>query len=82
MAKLNVHDGGGMAFGGGQVDEATLAKQVEPSAVGGLVFLNEGAHFAVTHRHGLQRRYVDFDVEVAAVGNNRASGITSRCACR
>src|SRR5271165_3380896 len=59
-----------MAFGGGQVDEAAFAQQVDLASVFQRVLFDEGAGGALGGRHVLQRGNVDFDVEVAGIRNN------------
>ena len=61
-----------MAFGGGQVDEAAFAQQVDLAAVFQRVLFDEGARGALGGRQLLERGDVDFDVEVAGVRDDRA----------
>src|SRR6266576_4457673 len=61
-----------MAFGGGQVDEAAFAQQVDLASVFERVLVDEVARGAFRRRHTLERGDIDLDVEVARVRNNRA----------
>src|ERR1019366_4836566 len=58
--------------GGGQVDEAAFAEQVDVAAVFHGVLVNEGARSALGGRQLFERRDIDFDVEVARVGDDGA----------
>ena len=61
-----------MAFGGGEVDEAAFAQQIDLAAVLHGVLFDEVAGGALGGSHLLERRDVDFDVEVSRVRNDRA----------
>src|SRR5579863_7054015 len=61
-----------MAFGGGQVDEAAFTEEVDFASVFEGVLFHKSSGGAFRRRHVLQRGNVDFDVEVARIGNNRA----------
>ncbi len=56
-----------MPFGGGEVNEAAFAEQVDAAAVFHRVFVDKGARGALRRGHLFERRDVDFDVEVARV---------------
>ena len=73
VGEAHVHHGGGVAFGGRQVHQAAVGEQVELAAVGQHELFYEVAHFPTApagHLH--QRGDIDFVVEVAAVGQDRA----------
>ena len=67
VGEAHVHDCAGMPLSRGQVDQAAFTHQVETTAIGQDVFVQEVAH--ATHLDGqcLQRRDVDLHVEVAGV---------------
>src|SRR5208283_1278943 len=61
-----------MAFGSGQVDEAAFAEKVDLASVFERILVDEGTRGALRRRHLFQSGDVDFDVEVAGVGNDGA----------
>ena len=74
VGEAHVHHAGRVAFGGGQVDQAAFAEQIDLPPVGQGVLLDEGAHLARRRDgHLFQRRDVDLDVEMAGVGDDRAA---------
>src|SRR5712692_8757206 len=73
VGEAHVHNGCGMAFGGGEIDQASLGEQVDLTAVLHLIFVHHRAHFALAAGHLFQRRNVDLHVEVAGVANNRST---------
>ena len=61
-----------MAFGGGQVDQAAFAEQIDLAAVAQRILLDEIARGAFGRRHLFERFDVDFHIEVAGIGNDGA----------
>ena len=71
--EAHVHDAGRVAVGGGEVDQAAFAEDVEPSAVGLDVFVDEFADLVdVGFGHFREVVEGEFDVEVAGVADHRA----------
>ena len=50
VGEAHVHHAGGVALGGGEVDQAALAEHEELAAVAELVLLDERAHLAARSR--------------------------------
>jgi len=69
----HVHDGGGVSFGCGEVDESALGEDVDAFAVGNLVLVDAAA-YAASDSFGdfFEALDVDFDIEVAAVADDGA----------
>ncbi len=69
----HVHDGGGVAVGGGEVDEAAFAEDHDGVAAGDGVAVDELAQaFLRLLGHLGERDEVEFDVEVAGVADESA----------
>src|SRR5260370_29411746 len=73
VRETHVHDGCGMSLGGGEIDEASLGKKIDLTAIFHPIFVDHRAHFALAAGQLLQRGNVDFHVEVAGVANNRTA---------
>src|SRR5882762_4778731 len=73
VGETHVHHGGGMAFGGGKVDETSFGEQVDLAAVLHLIFVHHWAHFALAGGQLLERGNVDLHVEMAGVADNRSA---------
>ena len=72
LAKLMSMTDAGMPFGGGQVDQAALAQNIDAAAVAQRELLDELARRAARRRRFAQRFQIDLDVEVARVAEDRA----------
>ena len=73
VRERHVHHGGRVTLGGGEVHEPALAEEVDPASVGERVLVDELAEAANAPRRQLaERALVDLDVEVSAVGEDRA----------
>ena len=72
ISEAHVHHGGGVTFGGGQVDQAALTEQVYLATVANGIFVHKRAGGALGAGNAFERSYVDFDVEVARVADHRA----------
>ena len=71
QGERHVHDRGGMALAGGEVDDAPGGEQVQ-AAPAEVVLLHERPDVADLDGGGAQGVEVDLDVEVAGVGEDRA----------
>src|ERR1051326_953333 len=67
VGEAHVHDAGGVAFSGGQVDQAAVAEEVDFAAVFERVLVDEAAGGALAGAHVFKSWNVDLDVEVAGV---------------
>ncbi len=65
-----VHDLHRMTVSGGDIDETSPRQYVEPASVFQLILGNVLSHFALRHRHLLQRGEVELVVVVAGVGED------------
>src|SRR5216683_1709445 len=59
-----------MSFGGGEVDQAAFAKEVDLASVPQRVFFDGTAGGALGRRHLIEGHDVDLHVEVAGVGDD------------
>ena len=66
--KAGIHDLGGVAVAGCQVDQSALADEVEGTAVGKLIAYDVLATLIDTDSHFFQLYTVDFYIEVTCVG--------------
>ena len=67
IGKAHIHHRCGMALGGGQVNQAAFAEQIDLASVLHGILFNEGACSALRGSQLLECRNVDLDVEVARV---------------
>src|SRR5271156_651136 len=72
IGEAHVHYYCGVAFGGGQVDEAAFAEEINLAAVFHGVFVHEGAGGLFGAGQLFQRGDINFDVEVAGITDDRA----------
>ena len=72
VGKAHIHHRCGMPFRRGQVNQPSLAQQIDLAPVFQRVFVDEGARRALRRGHLLERGNVDLHVEVPGVRNNRA----------
>src|SRR5579872_658868 len=72
IGEAHIHHASRVAFGGGKVDEAAFAEQIDLASIFHGVFFHEVARGALGAGQLLQRRNVDLDVEVPGVGHNSA----------
>ena len=72
VGEAHVHDGGGVPFGSGEVDEPALADQVDAPSVGELELLDLGAGLTRRDRQLAEGLDLDLDVEVAGVREDGA----------
>ncbi len=83
VGKAHVHHGAGVAFGGGQIDQAAFAGHIDAAAIGQRVLVQEVAHARDLGCHLGERLHVDLDIEVAAVGEDGAvAHVFDVVACR
>src|SRR5271156_3903460 len=67
IGKAHVHNRSGMAFGGGEVDQAAFGDEVNLAAVLEQEFIDQRTNFLLAGGKSFERRNFDFDVEVAGV---------------
>ena len=72
VGEAHVHHRRGMAFGGGEIDEAAFAEQINLAAVLHGVFVDEGARGFLAAGKLFERGDIDLHVEVAGVADHRA----------
>src|SRR5271156_4846067 len=72
VGEAHVHHGSRVAFGGGEGDEAAFAEEVELAAIFHHVFVHEWAGWLFRAGKLFERGNVNFDVEVAGIGDDRA----------
>ena len=70
IGEAHIHHRRGVTLCSGEVYQPAFSQQVDSPAVGSNEFLYEWPNFPAAHRGGHQRRDVDFNVEVPAVGND------------
>jgi len=62
--------GGGMAFGGREVDQPPFAEHVQAPPIPKLVFLHRRTNLPDSRRNGVERLEIELRVEMAGVGEN------------
>src|ERR1700722_1234665 len=72
VGEAHVHHRRGMALCSCEVDETTVAKEINPATVFHCVFFDERPGFFLSARKLFERGDVDFDVEVARVADHGA----------
>jgi hypothetical protein len=60
-----------MSFAGHQIDQTSLAQQMELASVGYVVAGDVGAGLGFVDGEGFEGCHIDFDIEVAGVGQHR-----------
>ena len=70
VGKAHIHNAGGMAFRGRQINQAALAQHIDPAAVFQHKFFHKGPNNPARFRNALQSHQIQFDVKMTGIGHN------------
>src|SRR5207253_3841012 len=82
VGEAHVHDGGRVSLGGREVDQPSLAQDIDVTLARHRELLDEGTHLAPRGGRLGQRVQIDLDVEVTGVGEDRSEEHTSELQSR